>query len=295
MSEAYWLAVRDSGMVVPTERPLADSAAELVAMLGDPRPDIRDSLVVSILTSWLSSGAFDDSLAALGDGVLPGLRRGLGDDGEPSVYRRSYSALLLGRIIGRDNFQHNLDSATVLRWGDGAANWLATERDHRGWTFGHGWAHAIAHGADFLSALASSRHVATVELSVLLELIADRLCTYTSYAWRHNEPDRLALAVMTIFYRNLVDLPTIEDWLERIGSALAPPQDWSTAEWPTPVAHNILAFLRSLQLQLAVGVNARAEFNGQLRFPDQPDHRSDIVLLVLDQLRAADPILYRRS
>lgn len=116
MSEAYWQSVRNSGMPVPTERPIADSAAELIAMLGDSRPHVRDSLVLRILSTWLASGAFDQSLAAFGDGILPGLERGLGSDDDDTVYRRSYSALLLAHVLGRDNTSYVLDETTVMRW-----------------------------------------------------------------------------------------------------------------------------------------------------------------------------------
>lgn len=296
MSESYWQAVRDSGMVVPSERPLAESAAELVAMLGNPRPQIRDSLAYRMLVEWLSSGAFDQTLAAMGDGLLPGLRQGLGNDSDDSVYRRSYSALLLAHIIGRDNHYELLDASTVIRWGDAASSWLVRERDHRGWTHSQGWAHAVAYGADLVTALASSRHFAEHELAVLMEVISDRLTEQTRYTWRHTEPDRLAFAVMTVLHRDVLETQAIESWLQRLGSAIhAHPED-SSGEWPTSTAHNISAFLRALQLQLSIGVNHRPALNGHLpAFTGRPRDRSDIVLSVLDQIRTAAPWLYRNA
>lgn len=294
MSEAYWQSVRNSGMPVPTERPIADSAAELIAMLGDSRPHVRDSLVLRILSTWLASGAFDQSLAAFGDGILPGLERGLGTDGDDTVYRRSYSALLLAHVLGRDNTSYVLDETTVMRWGDRASNWLLHERDHRGWTGGQGWAHSIAHGADFIAAIGSSRHCGGPELRVLLDVVADRLVESTHYAWRHGEHDRLAYATMTILRRNQVEWDAIETWSQRLGAALQPSQTRGHSEWPTPTAGNVSGFLRSLQLQLAMGVHDRPELTGENSIlADQPTHRSDIVLTVLDQVRAGDSWVFR--
>lgn len=273
-------------MVVPSERPLAESAAELVAMLGDPRPHIRDGIAYPLLSAWLSAGAFDETLAAIGDGVVPGLSRHLGNDGDDSVYRRSYSALVLAHIIGRDNDCELLTPEIVLRWGDAASSWFTRERDHRGRV--NGWAHSIAHGADVLTACASSRHFGDEELTVLLDVIADRLIEPTHYVWHAAEADRLAFAATAVLYRNTLDVSTVHTWLHRLGEALC--RDGTAA----PARHNTSDFLRALQLQLAIGVNNRAELCGNTAlFATQPHDRGDIVLAVLDHIRKCAPELYR--
>ena len=53
------------------------------------------------------------------------------------------------------------------------------ERDLRGFVAGKGWAHAVAHGADALGALARSRQSGRLELTVLLDVVADRLLAPT--------------------------------------------------------------------------------------------------------------------
>ena len=55
-------------------------------------------------------------------GLVPGLRYGLGHDGDSSVIRRSYSALMLAEILGRDNDQQLLSDSSVLEWGDRATS-----------------------------------------------------------------------------------------------------------------------------------------------------------------------------
>ena len=285
-------------MDVPGDRSLDEATAELVELLGHPNPRWREDIAYPLLTTWISNGVYDDLLSGLGDGIVPGLRFGLGHDGDVSVLRRSYSALLLAEIIGHDNNAHLMTADSVLAWGDHATAWYIREQDHRGWIPEYGWANAIAHGADLLAALARSRHFGRLELTVLLDVIADRVLTQTSYIWRHGEDDRLAFAVMTLLHRNALDPGIVEPWLARLGDGIRPPRTrgHAEAEWPSPSVRNTSAFLRALHLQLALGVQARSDMQADAElFAEQPAHRADLLLAVLDQIRAEQPWLYRST
>lgn len=291
MSEAYWHSVIQNALAVPADRSLDECTVELVEMLGAANPRVREDLAYPILASWIAQGVYDDLLVGLGDGIAPGLMYGLGRDDEVSVLRRSYSALILAEIIGRDNVKRLLSSTPVLVWGDRAMAWYVRERDHRGWVADQGWANAMTHGADLLAALARSRHLGRLELTVLLDVVADRLLTPTVHAWRHGDVDRLAFAVMTLLHRNKLDPNLVEPWLARLGAAIKPPRTRGhlSSEWPYPHTRNTSAFLRALHLQLALGVQGG---DTQL-FAEQLNHRGDLILAVLDQLRAEQPWLYR--
>lgn len=295
MAEAYWQAVLTGGLQVPPDRPLDDLTAELVTMLGDPSPRRRDDLAYPVLATWIGNGVYDRLLVGLGDGITVGLTHGIGADGDDSVLRRSFSALVLAEALGRDNEVRLLDEDVVLRWGDRAASWLLRERDQRGWIPQHGWAHAVAHGADLLGQLARSRHLGALELTVLLDVVADRLLQPTSYVWRHAEDDRLAYAVMTMLHRDIVSFDVLEPWVARLGAGI----DRSVAlcdestQWPTPSAANTISFLRALHVQLALGVQGRpgVAADEQL-FAEPPSRRADLMLVVLEQLRAGSPWLF---
>src|SRR5690606_2005720 len=124
------------------------------------------------LTTWLHRGVFDDLLAGLGDGMATGLEVGLGERGTDSVFRRSWSVRVLAEVLHRDTAERLLTADQVLRWGDKVATWLVREQDLRGWVPGHGWARAVAHGADALAALAGSPHLGVPEQTVLLDVVA---------------------------------------------------------------------------------------------------------------------------
>jgi hypothetical protein len=273
MSTAYWNRVRSAEMAVPTDRPLPDLTAELTTMLGSVDPVERDEIAYPILATWVSEGVYDDLLAGLGDGMAAGLTRGLGEVGTDSVFRRSFSALVLGECVERDNAESRLPASKILEWGDLAAGWLVRERDVRGFVPTKGWAHAVAHGADVIGALAQSQHFGLNELTVLLDVLADRVILEPSTPLVSGEPDRLARATMAVLRRRLVPLRIIEPWLARLSAAatvrVPAEQD------PFLVTATPEAYLRALHLQVALA-------------PEPIDVRADLLLAIVDALRVTN-------
>jgi hypothetical protein len=274
MSSTFWEQVKANGLKVPDDRPLAELTTELTAMLGDPDPSIRDGIAYPTLTTWISDGIYDDLLEGLGDGMATGLAVGLAEDGTDTVFRRSYSALVLADCIERDNAQQLVSATTLVAWGDCIASWFVRERDLRGWVPGKGWAHTVAHGADALAALAVSQTMGRLELTVLLDVMADRLLLPTGHFLTHGETDRLARATMRVLRRDLVALDVLEPWLARVAEQACAHAPGDTD--PFLVAGNVQAYLRSLHLQLALD-------------PEPPAVRADLLLTVMDRLRDSNP------
>jgi len=281
MPGQYWKQVAASGLAVPQDRPLDDLTAELTRMLGDTDPEARDGTAYPTLATWVSRGVYDDLLAGLGDGMAAGLGVGLGDRDTDSVFRRSFSALILGECIARDNERPLVAGNKVLEWGDRLATWLLRERDLRGFVPGKGWAHAVAHGADALGTLAESPHLDTNELTVVLDVIADRLLLPVDRLFSTGEPDRLALATMKVLRRNRVPLRVLEPWIARVGAAAATRSSYDDRD-PFLAGGNAEAFLRALYLQLSLG-------------PQPPEVRSDLLLVIVDVLKATNPEYLRAT
>ena len=275
MGTAYWRQVLSTGLEVPSDRPLPDLTAELTTMLGSTDAAVRDGTAYPALATWIERGVYDDLLVGLGDGMAAGLRVGIGETGTDTVFRRSFSVLLLAECLGRDNRRHLLPSGKVMEWGDRIASWYLRERDTRGYVPGKGWAHAIAHGADAIGVLARSPHFAGAELTVLLDVLADRLLMADTGALSAGEPDRMAAATMEVLRRNVVGLKVLEPWIARIASSANP---FGGAEDTDPylTAVNPQAFLRALYLQLSLA-------------PDPPQVRPDLILVLVDALRATNP------
>jgi hypothetical protein len=274
MSGSYWKQVHATGLAVPTDRPLDDLTAELTRMLGDPDPALRDGTAYPTLTTWVDRGVYDDLLAGLGDGMAIGLRVGLGEKDTDTVFRRSFSALVLGECIARDNQRPLLPGGKILEWGDRVATWLLRERDLRAYVPGKGWAHSVAHGADTLATLSNSPHLAQPELTVILDVIADRVLLPVDRLFTNGEPDRLAFATMNVLRRNVVPLRVLEPWIRRLAVAAGTRASYDGRD-PYLLGGNAEAFLRALYLQLAMGSRP-------------PQVRSDLLLVVVDALKSTN-------
>ncbi|MFT4082649.1 MAG: DUF2785 domain-containing protein [Nocardioides sp.] len=270
----YWAEVKGAGLSVPDDRPLADLTAELTRMLGDPDPQIRDGVAYPTLATWIERGVYDDLLIGLGDGMAAGLTVGLGERDTDTVFRRSFSVLILTECIVRDTVRPLVTGSKIYEWGDRISGWLLRERDIRGYVPGRGWAHALAHGADALAALGSSPHLGANELTVLLDVIADRILMPADIALTHGEPDRLALATVTILRRGLVPTTVVEPWISRVAAGANRSYPGAGKD-PYLRTGSAEAFLRALYLQLALGARPLA-------------NRSDLLLAVVDGLRASN-------
>ena len=281
MSGSYWKQVLAEGLVVPSDRPLDDLTAELTRMLGSADPALRDGIAYPTLATWIDRGVYDDLLAGLGDGMAAGLAIGLGQQDADSVFRRSFSVLTLAECIARDNAQVLLPRAKILEWGDRVATWYLREQDLRGFVPGKGWAHAVAHGADAIGVLAESRHFGTPELMVLLDVVADRLLMPVDALFSAGEPDRLALATMRVLRRNVLPLGVVEPWVARLSAAAGRLGSYDGRD-PFLAGGNAQAFLRALHLQLALA-------------PAPPAIRSDLLLVMVDALRATNPHYLRTT
>lgn len=280
MSSGFWEQVVADGLRVPTDRPLVEMTEELTRMLGDPDPELRDAIAFPTMATWIDDGIYDDLLVGLGDGMCHGLEVGLGETDGDSVFRRSFSALILTECIDRTSAAGLAGPDVVLRWGDRLMSWLVRERDLRGFVPGKGWAHALAHGADAIGALARSPFLGRMELTVVLDVIADRLLAPTEEFLVCGEPDRFAFATMHLLRRDQVSLEVLEPWIARLAAGAVP--QGTVDRNPFLVAGNVQAYLRSLHLQLALST-------------EQPAVRSDLLLVLINQLRGTNPAYFPPS
>jgi hypothetical protein len=286
-----WEQAVQADFAVPADTHLTEAAAELTVLLGSPDQHARDEVAYELLSTWIARGTFDQLLVGLGDGMCDGLRQGLGEQGTDSVFRRSFSALVLASVIERDTTIRVLHPSHVLRWADAALHWFVTERDLRGHAGSKGWVHTVAHGADLIAALGMSRHLGADELGVLLDAIADRLSRSSSHYLTHAEDDRLAYATMAILHRDLLPVEALETWVTR----LVKPFELDIAG-PLAAAHvNTQRYLRALHLMLRFGVAGGMPWHRDAAgyFALEPVGRIELLRAVEEALRRYHPGLYR--
>ena len=293
MRTAFWETVVAEGCRVPEDAALDELTAELVSMLGDPDPHVRDDLACTTLSTWTAEGVYDELLSGLGDGLAMGLRSRLGENGTDSVLRRSFSASALAAVVARDNAVGLLHPTTVLTWADRGVGWFLGERDLRGWVPDRGWAHAAAHGADLLGTLAASRHLGADELAVLLDVVAERLLIPTPHRLVDDELDRLAFATMSLLLRELVPGDSVERWVERLADGWRGENRPEPAQRTTPVCQNTVGYVRSLHLQLLLGVIGTPAQDAAPRVLVNPSIRPDLLIALQRALRTTSPWMYR--
>ncbi|HEU0214829.1 MAG TPA: DUF2785 domain-containing protein [Jiangellaceae bacterium] len=293
MRLSYWERVVADGYRVPHGAALDDLTTDLVKMLGDGDPRVRDDIAYSVLSTWVSEGVYDELLAGLGDGLVLGLRVGLGEDGTDTVLRRSFSAVGLAAVIARDNAVHTLHPTTVLTWADRSVAWFLAERDLRGWVPERGWVHAGAHGADLLGTLAASRYLGPEELRVLLDVIAERLLIPTEHRFAAGEDDRLAFATMSLLHRDLVSVDELESWLDRVAALWADPL--TPGERESATRTNAVAYARALHLQLLLGVTGTPVQDSMAIPAVNPGCRPDLLIALQRSLRSSAPLILRRA
>lgn len=287
MASGFWEQVVADGLRVPTQRSLVEMTEDLTRMLGDPDPEVRDGIAFPAIATWIDDGVYDELLVGLGDGMCHGLDIGIGSTDNDTVFRRSFSALVLAECIDRSTVASLASPDVVMRWGDRLMSWISREQDLRGFVPGKGWAHAVAHGADALGALARSPYLGLLELTVVLDVIGDRLLAPTSEFLVCGEDDRLAYATMHLLRRDILGLDVLEPWIARLAASAQ--AQGSTTSTPSPVASNVQGYLRSLHLQLALASNGRPA--------PHPAVRSDLLLVLIEQLRTTNPAYFapRRS
>ena len=181
MDKAFWQAILENECAVPEGHSVAQPDAGAAGVPRLDRPDLRDDVAFSILATWIGrEGAYtNDELRAIGQQMAHNLTLGMGEQGSDTVFRRSFSALVLGFVIKYDNAHPFLEPAEVQSYLDQALEYLAHERDLRGYVAEKGWAHSAAHTADLLAYLARNQALDGRDLERMLHAIAEKVSAPT--------------------------------------------------------------------------------------------------------------------
>lgn len=227
---------------------LPDELAALVDDLRSPDPAVRDGGAYSAIASRAEDGEIDDHLPGLAERAMTLL-----SDGE--VQARSFGALLAAVVVDRDNVTGRAEGEVVSRLLDAVVRWYVAEPDTRGFDERLGWLHAVAHGADALGELAASPRLGRDDLVRLLDALVGRTVVRTDQHWLQDEDDRVAVAVMAVLRRDLLDAADVRRAVDVLAGT------WRAAE-PGPVAagtDNAVRLARTLHLQLTLGVRSEPD------------------------------------
>ncbi|HEX9852968.1 MAG TPA: DUF2785 domain-containing protein, partial [Woeseiaceae bacterium] len=132
--KSWWQAVIADDFTPPEDRPLSSLTQELSDYLASTDPELRDDIAYSLLTQWMYVKRIVPPAlrTALIADWTENLKHGIGERGTESIFRRSFSALMLSVVTALDNEAPYLDKAAFDGLLDAGLTYLRDERDTRG-------------------------------------------------------------------------------------------------------------------------------------------------------------------
>lgn len=209
-----WIALARGGFAVPEGTSAGALLQEMAPLLASPDPVLRDEVAYGAVERWILRDrvvAPDDVRRLIARwGAM--LDDGLGTSGDDRIYGRSFAALCLSIAAARDVATPFLDEREAHALADRLFDYLARERDLRGFDATGGWMHAIAHTADAFKFLARGRHWAPANQPRLLALMSAKAGEVDGvFQW--GEPQRIGFALAAAARREDADTAAVERWM----------------------------------------------------------------------------------
>jgi hypothetical protein len=225
----FWRSIRAHDFAVPPGESVDQLTLEIVDLAAEPDPVLRDECGYEILAAWvyqknLVSG---ETLEAVRRKLISGMTIHIGESDNPTIFRRSFSALYMSVLAAQDLHKAFLSQAAFRETLDTALKCYSDEKDFRGYIPNSGWAHATAHVADLLKFLARNPQLSTADQRQIVNGIARRCQTVPSvFAW--GEDARMAAALLSIIERKDFDSTAFDPWFKEVVAE-------NKELWKTPV------------------------------------------------------------
>lgn len=242
----FWAALAADDYALPPGEDRRLLLDEVIGMLGDPDPDVRDEIGYTVIASWIVQGVLTpDDLRHVRAAVTANLRAGLGERDTDSVILRSFSALALSLVAYGESKRPFLTAEEYDLLVNDALDYLTAERDLRGYVPGKGWLHAAAHTADLIKFLARSPQATAAQLDRMLTAVAARVAT-ADQPFTHGEDERLTLAVGDLCKRGVLGPDSIEAFADRLREVLERKSDGGFDTTLYAFQFNVKQFVRTL-------------------------------------------------
>ena len=216
---AFWKSIRAHEFAVPAGESADKLALEIVDLAGDPDPVLRDECGYEILADWIYKKNLlpGETLEAVRRKLIPGMTYHIGESDNPTVYRRSFSALYMSIVAARDLRESFLSESAFRETLTTALNCYGNERDLRGYVSGNGWAHATAHVADLLKFLGRNPKLNVTDQARIITAIQQRCRSVPSvFVW--GEDARMAAALASLVMRKDFDPASFEPWFKALSA-----------------------------------------------------------------------------
>jgi hypothetical protein len=196
---------------------IAEIIPDMLNHIGSTDGYLRDELIYSAFGTWiLEHNAINpEQLRGILSKILDEqhMLYNIGEENTDSVFRRSFSVLLLPLLLIAHRSQSFLKAPEIQQIKEKLLYFLGNEKDRRGFVSGKGWAHSIAHAADALDDLAQCSELSKTDLAEILEAIRNVICI-NDFGYIHGEDERNVTAVIAIFKRELLSEMEIAQWIQ---------------------------------------------------------------------------------
>ncbi|MCW3818218.1 DUF2785 domain-containing protein [Micromonospora sp. DR5-3] len=225
----------------------ADLVPALLAHLGDPAPELRDELVYPTFRAFITDGRLtEQELRTLLDTLIDDrhLFHGIGGLGDPSVFTRTFSMLVVALVLERHRRRPFLAADQFARVRDALLRYHGQEQDLRGLVDEGGWAHAAAHGADALDELVRCPEADPATCRAVLDALRGLLHNGATI-FADEEDERIATVVDALIEQSLLPAQEIAEWL----GGLADRADQPSSRAQMVARTNTKNLLRSLHFR----------------------------------------------
>ncbi|TFE00849.1 DUF2785 domain-containing protein [Jeotgalibacillus sp. R-1-5s-1] len=178
----------------------------MITHIGSTDPVLRDELIYQAFGIYVTENRFSDSQLHLiteqlltQKKLLSGINQSVSDD----LFTRSFSALIFALLLKQDHERRFLSKDYYERIVDVVQYYVSSENDLRGYVPDKGWAHAAAHAADLLEAIALHPLTGDGELGLVIKGVAHFLTSAPGY--HDEEEERLAIAFLAYTTRFELD------------------------------------------------------------------------------------------
>lgn len=239
-------SILDNNGELPQDIDAYTFANALLANLASPDSELRDELSYMILASAiidkgrLSPEQTEKLLATVLD--QDHLFYHIGEVGNDSVFMRSFSNLIIAAILYDDAQSPELSEHMIAHTKEALLRYAQQEHDWRGYVFGKGWAHTMAHLADSLDECAQNSFLQEEDREQILDTL--RTLAQLPQPLYHEEDIRLATAAYHMIATRQVADVFLDQWL----ASCYVERGTDVSTWTS--ATNTKNFLRSLYFLL---------------------------------------------
>ena len=219
--------IQENSYQTPEGLKATDYLPAIVNFLGDPDPELRDDLIYSTLANWVTKEGFlnPTDLTWLLDQCLneKHLFYQIGQSGDFSIFTRSFSALTIALLLYQHRKQGFLSQDEVINTKVALLAYLAQEKDWRGYTADHGWAHAAAHSADALDELVQCHEIDAAGQKEALAALIPVLWNGGS-PFCDEEDERISTLVCSAIQTGKLTANEIIEWSRQLLACLEQPR-----------------------------------------------------------------------